>query len=275
MEHTVIFISVSMLIPTSEYLLEHAHKAVDLASKIMKNYGMSEYSTSPKGERDYVTEVDIAIERAIKSYLTKVSPTIPFLGEEDGGADPDLQLFWVLDPIDGTVNFMRGSPLCGVSLALVEGGSAKIGVIDFPYFMERYVAVQGQGASLNGKNIRVSQKVEAHEIIAGIGDFGVGPGSQERNEYSLQIMKFLAQNVLRVRMIGSAAAQLAWVAAGRLDISITLSNKPWDMQAGVLLVREAGGVVSDSDGTDHSVTSRHTVATNAVTHDFALKALDQ
>ena len=177
--------------------------------------------------------------------MRQATPAIPFLGEEEGGeAELVQRACWVLDPIDGTINFARGSPLCTISLSLVVAGQPVLGIVDAPLLGERFIARHGAGAYLNGTGITVTEVTGLREAIVGIADFKVGVGSEEENRVHLAALARLARESLRVRMLGSAALDLAWLAAGRLNATLMLSNLPWDVTAGLLLVREAGGSCS-------------------------------
>ncbi|QSB17368.1 inositol monophosphatase family protein [Natronosporangium hydrolyticum] len=215
---------------------------------------------TPKGDRDYASEVDYAVERELRSFLARATPSIGLLGEEEGASGASSAREWTLDPVDGTVNFAHGLPLCGVSLALMEAKQPVLGVIDLPFLGERYTAVRGQGAYLNGEPIRVGEVSRLHDAIVSIGDFAIGDRAQERNVPRLAVTAALASQALRVRILGSAALDLAWLAAGRTNAVVTLSNKPWDMAAGIIIAREAGAVVVDADGTEHTADSSATLA---------------
>lgn len=213
-----------------------------------------------KGDRDYASEVDYAVEREVRDYLADSTPSISMLGEEEGITGPAGRLRWALDPVDGTVNFAHSIPLCGVSLALVDGRQPVLGVIELPFLGNRYTAVRGEGASRDGEPIQASATARLRDAVVTIGDYAVGQDADRKNEPRLAITAHLARSALRVRMLGSAAADLAWLADGRTDALITLSNKPWDTAAGVVIAREAGIAVVDSDGTDHTVESQATIA---------------
>jgi myo-inositol-1(or 4)-monophosphatase len=218
------------------------------------------FSVSAKGERDLVTDVDLAVEDQVRSFLARETPHIGFLGEErgrDGGAGG---LWWALDPVDGTANFARGIPLCGVSLALVDGARSTVAAISLPFLDVTYTAAEGLGAHAGGEPIRVSAATGVAGAMVSIGDFSVGAGAAEKNAVKLALLADLGARAERIRMLGTAAIDLAWVAQGRLEGTVILANMPWDTMAGVLLVREAGGVVVDADGTDHTTASAATIA---------------
>jgi myo-inositol-1(or 4)-monophosphatase len=240
-------------------LLPTAIEAVAIASSLVRE--SSPGVLTPKGERDIVSEVDLAVERRLRELLHERTPHIGFLGEEDGAAAwGDGDLVWALDPVDGTVNFVRNVPLCAVSLALLDRGRPVLGVIDLPLLGTRYHATEGGGAYANDRRLRLGPGRALAEAIVALGDFAVGASAAERNQLRVEVARQLANRVLRVRMLGSAAIDLAWLAEGKIDASITLSNKPWDMAAGIVLVREAGGLVVDAEGAWHCAESRSTLA---------------
>jgi myo-inositol-1(or 4)-monophosphatase len=245
---------------SSARLLLAAEHAVDIGARTLRR-GRSHIGTLiGKGDRDFATDVDLRIESEIKASLAEATPEIPLLGEEEDGAGDLRGARWVLDPIDGTINFARDSPLCSISLSLVIGGQPVLGIVDAPLLGERFIARRGEGAYLNGARIAVAEMAGLREAIVGVADFKVGVGSEEENRVHLAVLALLARGSLRVRMLGSAALDLAWLAAGRLNATVMLSNLPWDVTAGLLLVREAGGVVFDFDGSPHDAESRYTIA---------------
>ncbi len=240
-------------------LLQTALEAVDIASAIVRD--SSPGALAPKGDRDIVSEVDLAVERKLRDHLHERTPGIGFLGEEEGTAPwGDGQLVWALDPVDGTVNFVRNVPMCAVSLALLDRGRPVLGVIDLPFLGRRYHATEGGGAYTGDRRLRLGPARQLGEAVVAMGDFAVGASAEERNQLQLEVARQLANRALRVRMLGSAAIDLAWLAEAKLDASITLLNQPWDMAAGVVLAREAGAQVVDADGTAHNANSRATLA---------------
>lgn len=245
---------------TAAELLLAADAAVEVGADIMRRGRTYIGALIDKGDRDFATDVDVRIEAAVKRSLAAAAPTIPFLGEEGGGDLGRARECWVLDPIDGTINFARGSPLCTISLSLVLDGEPVLGIVDAPFLGERFVARWGGGASLNGNRITISEVPGLHEAVIAIADFKVGRGSGEENRVHLAVLRRLARESLRVRMLGSAALDLAWLACGRVNATMMLSNLPWDVTAGLLLVREAGGVVYDYDGSAHTADSHYTLA---------------
>ncbi|MEU4782530.1 inositol monophosphatase family protein [Micromonospora sp. NPDC023633] len=237
-------------------LLPVAIEAVARAAEDMRRKPPG--ALTAKGDRDMASALDYEIERDIRELLRVATPDIGFLGEEDGiSGSGELQ--WVLDPIDGTANFVRGIPLCAVSLGLLHNGEAVLGVIELPFLGNRYAAAQGDGATVDGRPIRVSQTGRLSEAIVAIGDYAVGEDAAAKNRLRLALTARLVESVQRVRMTGTAALDLAWLAEGKLDAALTLSNRPWDMTAGVAIAREAGAQLIDRDGTRHDVYSSVTL----------------
>ncbi|WP_067514177.1 inositol monophosphatase family protein [Nocardia puris] len=248
---------------TRESLLEVARRAVSGGVSIVDSRNVG--SVSSKGDRDYVTDIDIAVQESVRAFLSSAAPHIAFLSEEDRGHELEGELLWALDPIDGTSNFIHGLPLYGISLALLENNQPTIGVIAMPALRVEYYAATGMGAYRNGERVRVGDASHLSESIVSIGDYAVGKGAVERNRPRLSLTALLAARAERIRMFGSAAFDLVCVADGRTDGCVILSNNPWDIAAGTVIVRESGGVVLDSDGSTHDIGSRHTIAGNGLT----------
>jgi myo-inositol-1(or 4)-monophosphatase len=243
-----------------EDLLPIAQEAIDLAVKVLHDahgYGQ----LTPKGDRDYASQLDFDVERRLRGHLQRATPDIGFFGEEEGNrGDPD-GLRWILDPIDGTVNFVHGLPLYAVSLALAQGDQPLLGVIDLPAVRTRYHAVHEGGAFVNDKPLAAPTAPSglASAVVA-MGDYAIGDQAHEKNRTRLALTTRLAGSALRVRMLGSAATDLAWLSQGHLDASIILANHPWDVSAGVVLARETGHTVVDVDGNEYRLQSRATIA---------------
>jgi len=240
-------------------LLPIALRAADIASELIRTRAPA--SVTEKSDRDLVSDVDLKIERAVRGYLHEATPDIGFLGEEEGqSGDPGTGWLWTLDPIDGTSNFAHGLPLCAISLALLRDGRPVLAVIDAPFLGERYHAVEGKGAYARTRPLKSSTTTRLRDAVVAIGDYATGDGADRKNELRLAATIQLTPRVHRIRMLGTAAVDLAWVADGRLDASITLSNKPWDTSAGVLIAREAGATVTDAHGNPHDLNSAATIA---------------
>ncbi|RAY17108.1 inositol monophosphatase [Actinomadura craniellae] len=253
-------------------LLPVAREAVARARRIILSRVPD--SVAAKGDRDMVTDIDLAVEEAVRDFLARETPEIGFLGEEHGRTGPAGGApWWVLDPVDGTANLARGIPLNAVSLALVSGDRGVLAAIDLPFLRTGYTAVAGRGAYAGEERIRASGVGTLPEAVISIGDFAVGAGADAKNRVRIALLTRLGARAQRIRMIGTAAIDLAWVAEGRLDASISLANLPWDTMAGALLVREAGGLVLDQDGTEHVVGSSATVAVCAGLREAVLEVL--
>jgi myo-inositol-1(or 4)-monophosphatase len=233
-------------------LLPVAVAAVDRAQLIITSRQPGVLTA--KGERDMASEVDYAVERALRTFLAERTPSVGFLGEEEGGSGSQA-LRWTLDPVDGTVNFVHGSPLCGVSLALVDKDDPVLGVIDLPFLGSRFTAVKNHGAYAGSQRLRVSAVRSLSDAVVAIGDYAVGVDAKAKNQQRLALTHALTPAVQRIRMHGSAAIDLAWLAAGHVDALVTLANSPWDMSAGAVIAREAGAVLMDRDGSDYSLRS--------------------
>jgi myo-inositol-1(or 4)-monophosphatase len=245
-------------------LLTIAQEAVEIGYRLLTTSGPGQIHE--KGDRDLVTDLDLQIQREIRAYLEKATPGMDFLGEEQGGGalDETVDYVWALDPIDGTSNFAHGIPLCATQLALIHRGEPVIGVIDAPFLELRYHAIKDGGAFCNGQPIHASGTADLSRAIVSIGDYATGPHSVEKNKRRFAVTHALAENVERVRMFGSAALDLAFVAEGRTDACVILANKPWDTAAGVLIAREATATVIDGNGMRHLFSSTETIAANAI-----------
>jgi myo-inositol-1(or 4)-monophosphatase len=245
-------------VTTARDLLRVAEDALDVSRELVLQRTLGRVRA--KDDRDFVSDLDISVERAVRALLQSETPEIGFLGEEEGWSRGDRpERFWVLDPVDGTTNLVKSIPLCAVSLALVDQGRTRIGVVDAPFLALRYTAVAGEGAYHAGRRLAASSAQRLGDAVVAFGDYAVGEGAEAKNRLRLAVTEKLAATVQRVRMLGSAALDLAWVADGRLDASIILSNNPWDTAAGVLLAREAGADVVDSTGAAHTIHSETTI----------------
>ena len=227
---------------------------------------------SLKGPRDLVTNVDRSTEELIKALLQGAFPEDPILGEEFGASDGAAQeRRWLIDPIDGTQNFAHGVPLYCVSIALQLRDETVVAVIFDPCRDELFSAAVGQGATLNGEAIAVSACAALSESLLVTGF----PTRQDQAfETTLRQFDRLTRQGRGIRRLGSAALDLAYVAAGRLDAFWEYGLKPWDTGAGYLLVEEAGGQVSDVTGAAFGVTSPSILASNQTLHDDLLNLLN-
>lgn len=227
---------------------------------------------TPKGRNDFVSEVDRQAEREIIHTLQKAYPTHAFLGEESGRQGPAKTDFvWVIDPLDGTTNFLHGFPQFCVSIALFHRGRIEKGVIYDPLRQELFTAARGAGASLNNRRIRVSKQNGLKGALLGTGF----PFKDQRHvDAYLGMLRDLMKDTAGVRRAGSAALDLAYVAAGRLDGFWEIGLKKWDMAAGLLLIQEAGGIVTDLAGKGKYLESGNVLTANPKLHQIMQSVIE-
>lgn len=232
------------------------------------------FSVREKSRADLVTEADIAAQRAIHSVLHATFPDHGFLGEEDtpnslrGRVADNSPPTWIVDPLDGTTNYVHDVPFYCVSIGLMVGGRLVVGVIFDPRQRELYAAAQGLGATLNGAAIRVSSAAQLKDGLISTG-FPPDPEAHDRN---LVWWRVFAHRAQALRRTGSTALNLAYVACGRFDGYWAFDNHPWDVAAGIVLTQEAGGQVSRVDGSQLDVFKPDLVATNGRMHTEMLDA---
>jgi len=201
---------------------------------------------SVKGPGDFVSQADLRAEQVLRAELERARPDYGFLLEEGGEvAGKDAQHRWIIDPLDGTTNFLHGFPHFAISVALERQGQLVAGVIFNPATDELYTAEKGAGAFLNDRRLRVAGRRNLTDSIIGCGVPHLGRGDHGR--FLVQLRHVMGETV-GIRRAGAASLDLAYVAAGRLDGYWEEWISPWDMAAGILLVREAGGFVSDLSG---------------------------
>lgn len=224
-----------------------------------------------KADNDYVTNIDKEAESSIIDTIRQSYPDHSFIGEEGGqkqGKNPDY--VWIIDPLDGTTNFARGIPHFAVSIALRVKGRTEVAVVYDPIRDELFSAVRGSGAQLNGYRIRVTNKKDFNQSLLATGF----PFKQKHhlNSYLATFEAFFKIGG-DIRRAGAAALDLAYTAAGRIDMFWEMGLKPWDIAAGDLLVREAGGVVADFAGGHGYLESGNTVAANPKLLALSLKTM--
>jgi myo-inositol-1(or 4)-monophosphatase len=226
---------------------------------------------SLKGPRNFVTAADRRAEEILRVDLAKARPDYGFLGEEGGthpGADKTHR--WIVDPLDGTTNFLHAIPHFAVSIALERDGAIVAALTYNPANDELFVAERGKGAFLNDRRLRVAgrQRLEEAVVACGLPHYGRGDLARARAEIAAAQKHFAG-----LRRFGAATLDLAWIAAGRFDAYWERDLSPWDVAAGMLLVREAGGFVSDVEGGEGVFTSGHVVAGNETMHRELLRLL--
>ncbi|MEX2570834.1 MAG: inositol monophosphatase family protein [Gemmatimonadota bacterium] len=244
--------------------LQVAHEAAAEAAAILVGRSGAD-QVRAKGRADLVTAVDEAAERVIERHLRSAFPDDGFVAEEFSSDARPSGRRWVVDPLDGTVNFVHRHPFACVSIALVDDDGPRIGVINAPFLGEVYHAVRGGGAFLNEERIRVSSVPEAGEALLATG-FPFRKGKGDASAY-FRLVADVVLSTHGVRRAGAAAIDLAYVACGRVDGFFEIGLSPWDVAAGILLVLEAGGVVSGWPGdTEPPLETGRILATNGAVH---------
>ncbi len=252
--------------------VDAARAAGECALRFRDSLGPVRY----KGEKDLVTEADLECDRLIRARLQAAFPDHDLLTEEGGALDQGSEYRWFVDPIDGTVNYAHGLPLWGVSIGLGRGDELLCGAVYLPVLDELYTAVAGGGAFLNGKPLRVSANANLSQAIVSHGDFNVGPdGERQRlNDENFRVCARLAPAVQRLKCFGSAVAEGAFVAAGRTDAYWMATSYPWDVAAAALLVREAGGRITDGRGGSWKLGTPSVLFSNGVLHPALIATLN-
>jgi len=211
---------------------------------VIRRAGKRTGEVETKGAGDYVTEVDLRAERAVAALLAAATPDLPVRGEEHGGETADRH--WLVDPLDGTTNFVHAFPVVGVSVALVEEGRPTVGAVHAPFLGLTWTAARGRGADRDGKALRVSTRAPEDAIVA----TGFPFRHRDRIPEYLRLFRPALERFEDLRRPGAACLDLAWVAEGVFDGFFELGLSGWDVAAGALLVEEAGGRVSDWGGGD-------------------------
>ena len=223
-----------------------------------------------KGLVDLVTDVDVASEQLVRAAIADAFPSHTVLGEEggsQGGGDPRFR--WLVDPLDGTTNYTHGFPLFCVSIGFEVDGQLQFGVVNAPCVGEEFVATAGHGATLNGEPIHVSDVTELRQAMLATGF----PYEREALPRALRSFELMSSASQAVRRVGSAALDLCYVACGRFDAYWEHIVRPWDLAAGALLVVEAGGQMSMTDGSPFNVNGGQVLASNGRVHDAVRTAI--
>lgn len=243
--------------PMLTIALKAARKAGELIERSFER--LDTITIEEKGRNDYVSEVDRKSEQEIIYHLSKAYPDHSFIGEEtgtSGKAGSDYE--WIIDPLDGTTNFIHGIPQFSVSIACKYRGQLEHAIVLDPIKREEFTASRGKGATLNDRRIRVSPRRGLDGALIGTGVPFNGFALEHIDAY-LNCMREVAGQTAGIRRPGSAALDLAYVAAGRFDGFWEMNLKPWDMAAGVLLVKEAGGLISGFEGDSRFLDSGNVV----------------
>ena len=243
--------------------LETAVEIAREASSLVRDFAGRKIGYELKGEHDLVTAADRASESLIVKRLQERYPSHSIVAEEGGGQSGSSEFRWYVDPLDGTTNFAHSFPVYNVTLALEQAGELVAGVIADPSRDEIFTAERGSGAFLNGERIRVSKVNRIEDALVATGF------PSRRRHLNLNVHFFYQLSMMShgVRRPGAAALDLAYVACGRLDMFWEFNLNPWDVAAGVLLIREAGGLCTDMRGGPLDIRGQHILADNGLVHE--------
>ncbi len=242
--------------------IEAAKKGGEVLSRYFETLGLER---EEKDDRSFVTKADKESEKAIVEILTKAYPEHGFLGEEGSDTKPNAEYRWVIDPLDGTTNFVNGIPLFAVSIAAVKSGAPVASVVYNPVTNSLYAAEKGKGTTYNGRKVVVSKQKAERGIVS------FGPGKHAKEELNALLSRTEAFFKSK-RYLGATALELAYLARGGTEAFGSLGLQKWDYAAGVLLVLESGGTITDFDGNPWTFEENHFIASNGIAHE-AMKAL--
>lgn len=255
-----------------QHLAQFAKKLAHDAGRIAKRYQKDGFKTQSKSDNDLVTEADHAVDKFLIETIHQHFPEHSIITEESGLVQPKVQgnsdFKWIIDPIDGTNNFAHGLPYYAVSIAVIRKGKPIIGVIDIPMLGETVWAQEGQGAFIGTRQIHVSQTAELKNSLLTTGF----PYNRDSKEYthSLEIFPRFQKEARGVRRTGSAAVDLAYLAMGRFDGMWEYGLKSWDIAAGKIILEEAGGMMTNMDGSKLNPKEENMVASNGLLHQAIL-----
>ncbi|HPZ52783.1 MAG TPA: inositol monophosphatase family protein [Clostridia bacterium] len=262
--------------------VEDVIKAVKNAAKILtRDLGANESDMDIEikaSNRDVVTKYDLEVQNSLIAELGSMYPDVLVIGEEDTkdsgqvGESKFAREFFLIDPVDGTTNFVHDFRHSSISVAYGKDGKILLGVVMNPYTNEIFHAVKGKGAYLNNKRIHVS----GHGIKDSLVLFGTSPSTNDTHDRTFDILKHVFLNTKDIRRTGSAALDLGYIAAGRADFFFELILHPWDYAAGIILIQEAGGIISDFNGNDLPlVRPSSVVAGNPLSYKDGIKLLKE
>jgi len=256
--------------------LDAAQEAARRGAEVIESW-RSRFSVTEKSRADLVTDADHASQRAIFKYLLERYPDHDFLGEEDAeaaaktGLPPDAPPTWIVDPVDGTANYVHDIPFYCVSIGLMIDGDLRVGIVYDPRAKEMFAAAQGHGATLNGVPIHVSTIPTLRDAMISTGF----PANAEKQLRNLEMWKIFSYEAQGIRRTGSTALNMAYVAAGRFDAYWAYDNYCWDVAGGIVLIREAGGHVTCADGAVCDPFRHDILATNQLLHAEMQSMLNQ
>lgn len=249
-----------------------AQQTVKKAGKeLLKLYSTHKFTSKYKSKHQLVTSADIKMNKIIIEGIKKHFPDHSFLSEESGRSKNKSDYLWILDPVDGTTNFFMHNPLFAISLGLVYKDKIVLGIVYAPAVDELYVAEPGKGSKLNGKKIKVANRKTIDQSLLTY-CHGTGIASWKK---AIKMYSYYKLRASFIRQLGSASLELGYVAAGRTDSIIIPGVHAWDAVAGVLIVREAGGRVTDFEGKEWTIKSKDMLASNGKIHKELLKTLNR
>ncbi len=255
------------------HLLQIAKKLANDAGRMALEFQKKGFKISTKSSPiDLITEADTACEQLILKTIKSHFPDHSVLTEESGAIDRDGEYKWIVDPIDGTTNFAHGLPIFAISIAIVHKGKPIIGVVEIPALKETFWAQEGRGAYLNNKRIHVSKIGKFQE---GLLATGFPYARTDRYKKNIALFDAFYKPSQGVRRLGSAATDLCFVAAGRFDGFWEYDLEAWDVAAGKIIVEEAGGTVTNMDGSSFSPKLKNILATNGLLHSDMLRVIKE
>ena len=257
--------------PDYQKILNTALHAASIAGKYLKETFAQKPEIEYKGKIDLVTERDRKSQEMIYKIIKDEFPHHSVLGEENLNIEKDKDLLWLIDPLDGTTNYAHSLPIFSVSLAFLEQGQTKVGVVYHPMLEEMFQAVEGSGAFLDKKKITVSKEADLRKSFLAT---GFPYDLRESQTNNLDHFSKFSHNAIAIRRCGSAAIDLSYTAAGRFDGFWELKLSPWDTAAALLFVKEAGGKVTDFSGNPFNPFMKECVASNGHIHDQILAILN-
>lgn len=258
----------------SLHLVQIAKKLAHDAGQLALTYQEKGFKTEQKGSPlNLVTDADKACEALIIKTIKSNFPDHTIISEESGTSEGESDYKWIIDPIDGTTNFAHGFPIFAISIAVIKAGKPIIGIVEIPYLRETFWAQEGSGAFLNEKQIEVSATKNIDESLLATG-FPYDRNS-ERFKMAMRLHEKLYQPSHGIRRMGSAAIDLCYVAAGRYDGFFEYGLQPWDIAAGKIILEEAGGMVTNMDGSKLDPKKEAILATNGRLHPEMLRVIKE
>jgi myo-inositol-1(or 4)-monophosphatase len=228
-------------------MINDAKEIALLGGKYLKDNFMKNIRVDIKGYKDLVTEVDYKCEEIVIEEIERRFPSHSILSEEKGLIDKNSEYKWILDPLDGTINFAKGIPLFGIILSLLHKDETILGVIYLPMLNELYYCEKNKGAYLNDIKINVSNTSDLQKALISIGDFNIGKDDNMKKQDNIEMLNIinrLSENTMRTRCFGAASVDLCFLASGKTDALFYAFCSPWDVLAGELLLKECGGKIT-------------------------------